>query len=71
MEVPLEPGDHVNVQLELGGGYHVVAQLEPRDPVNILLEPGGDDHVEEMVEDALVVGECKLVIAYNCSHRVS
>lgn len=53
MEVQLEPSDHVNIQLKLGGGDHVEVQL-------------GDVGDEEVV-DALLVGgcTCKLVVACN------
>ena len=80
MEVRLDSGDPVNVQLVLGDGDHVEVQLELEDPVNVQLEPGGGDHAEVQLGDmadeevegvALVVGGCKVVVACCCSRPVS
>lgn len=68
----LEPEDHVDIQLKLRGGDPVEVQLgdvADEKVVIIQLKLGDGEHVdvsdvadEEMVEDVLVVVECKLVV---------
>ena len=77
VNVQLEPGGPVIVQLRVGGGNHMEVQLKPGDLVIVQLKLGGGDHVgdvvdEKVVEDvALVVGECKVVVACNYCHPMN